>query len=170
MTEWRDVPGYEGSYQVNARGEVRSCDRTVPMAGHTRRIRGVLLKPHADTFGHLQVRLSRNNSHREVLVHRLVALAFLKESYFENAHVCHGDGNPANNVVENLRWGTRRDNGLDRIRHGRDPHLNKTHCPQGHPYDDENTYRFVTKSGTARNCRRCSRDAQARYLARRASA
>jgi HNH endonuclease len=30
----------------------------------------------------------------------------------------------------------------------------KTHCPQGHPYDEENTY--VTKSG-CRHCRACKR-------------
>jgi hypothetical protein len=30
----------------------------------------------------------------------------------------------------------------------------KTHCPQGHPYDEENTYR--TKNGK-RQCRACSR-------------
>lgn len=29
----------------------------------------------------------------------------------------------------------------------------KTHCPKGHPYDDDNTY--MTKAGT-RQCRRCN--------------
>jgi hypothetical protein len=31
----------------------------------------------------------------------------------------HLDGNPANNRLENLAWGTDKENGQDRIRHGR---------------------------------------------------
>ncbi len=39
----------------------------------------------------------------------------------------------------------------------------KTHCPQGHPYDNENTYICLTTNGTpqrlCRSCRRGHRDA-----------
>lgn len=35
----------------------------------------------------------------------------------------------------------------------------KTHCPQGHPHDAENTY-VMTNGG--RRCRRCAADYQAR--------
>lgn len=34
---------------------------------------------------------------------------------------------------------------------------NKTHCKRGHPFDEENTYRF----GTTRKCRRCHADDEA---------
>lgn len=34
-------------------------------------------------------------------------------------------------------------------------HAAKTHCPQGHPYDEENTYRPPNKNG--RYCRACQR-------------
>lgn len=35
----------------------------------------------------------------------------------------------------------------------------KTHCPQGHEYSPENTYRYLPKSGSrARMCRACDRD------------
>ena len=33
---------------------------------------------------------------------------------------CHGDGNPSNNAIENLRWGTPKENAADRRQHGRD--------------------------------------------------
>jgi hypothetical protein len=36
----------------------------------------------------------------------------------------------------------------------------KTHCPKGHPYDDENTYRY--KNG--RHCKTCRRERQRRKL------
>lgn len=38
----------------------------------------------------------------------------------------------------------------------------KSHCPQGHPYDDENTYRY----NGGRSCRTCGRD----YMKRRRAA
>lgn len=35
----------------------------------------------------------------------------------------------------------------------------KTHCPQGHPYDAENTYRYKRPDGGfGRKCRQCQRD------------
>jgi len=45
----------------------------------------------------------------------------------------------------------------------------KTHCPQGHEYTPENTYR-IPSDPTRRYCRACSRDKQiARRAARRAA-
>jgi hypothetical protein len=44
---------------------------------------------------------------------------------------------------------------------------NKTHCPQGHPYDEENTI----IDGASRKCRICKRSkAQARYRAQKLAA
>lgn len=35
----------------------------------------------------------------------------------------------------------------------------KTHCPQGHPYDEQNTYwRKIGKNGMGRDCRECRRE------------
>jgi hypothetical protein len=38
----------------------------------------------------------------------------------------------------------------------------KTHCPQGHPYDEVNTY-LMPRGG--RSCKQCARERQARKLA-----
>jgi len=43
----------------------------------------------------------------------------------------------------------------------------KTHCPQGHPYDDENTY--VAPDGK-RGCRACRTEADRRHKAKRRAA
>lgn len=34
----------------------------------------------------------------------------------------------------------------------------KTHCPQGHPYDEENTRQNFTARGRSRRCRACARE------------
>lgn len=72
----------------------------------------------------------------------------------------HWDDDPLNNQVENLRWGTDRENQLDIVRNGNHPQAKKTHCPRGHAYTPENTY--VSKRNK-RNCRACARLAQRRY-------
>jgi hypothetical protein len=51
-------------------------------------------------------------------IHRLVAEAFLPHPE-GNHEVRHLDGDRLNNRVENLAWGTRRENVQDTIRHGR---------------------------------------------------
>ena len=42
---WKDVIGYEGSYQVSNYGKVRSLTRKVSCMGGQRTIKGKLLKP-----------------------------------------------------------------------------------------------------------------------------
>lgn len=68
--------------------------------------------------GRPQVSLTRNKklTYRRVCV--LVATAFIGPC--PNGMVCcHRDDNPANNNLDNLRWGTIRDNSDDAIRNGR---------------------------------------------------
>lgn len=110
--EWRSVPGYS-EYEVSSCGHVRRCvARANWPAGH-------LLKPARSESGHLYVMLAirpgADRSKKE-FVHRLVAKAFIGEEPFPNACVLHADDDPGNNAVANLRWGTRKDNHLDRMK------------------------------------------------------
>lgn len=47
----------------------------------------------------------------------------------------------------------------------------RTHCPQGHPYDEANTRHVTRRNGTkCRNCKKCeSARASARYRARKSN-
>ncbi len=55
---------------------------------------------------------------KNVYVHKLVLEAFVGPCP-PGMQCCHGDGNPANNTLTNLRWGTPKSNQADRDRHGR---------------------------------------------------
>jgi len=90
--------------------------------------------------------------------HRLIAAAFLgkRPPGYETRH---GDGNKVNNDLSNFSYGTHQQNMQDAIAHGRHAavhNMAKTECPQGHKYDEKNTYR---PPGTNRRvCRKCKRD------------
>lgn len=102
---WKDVPKYEGMYQVSNLGNVRSFRRSKEPK---------LLKPGRMPSGHLSVALGRHSSR---CVHELVLLAFVGEK--PHKHECrHLNGNPSDNRLENLKWGTRRENILDAVAHG----------------------------------------------------
>lgn len=100
---WRDVPGYEGRYQVSDTGLVRSLDR---VDSYGRRRKGQLLRPGPQKRGHLTVSLGRHNSKQ---VHSLVLLAF-EGPCPEGHEVLHKDHNPQNNNWNNLKYGTRSEN------------------------------------------------------------
>ncbi len=109
MTEWRKIAGFEGRYDVSDEGEVRSWVRNP---------RGRLLKSSKDSHGYPKVSLydDAENQHCKP-VHRMVAEAF--HGPCPAGHEArHLDGNPANNRSENLAWGSRSENQLDRRAHG----------------------------------------------------
>lgn len=152
--EWRPVVGYEGSYEVSDQGRVRSLDRIVVRYQYGKRteqpVRGRMLSPGETSFGHEYVNLGRGNKR---YVHRLVLEAFVGPPA-AGTECCHNDGNPKNNLVSNLRWGTRSANIQDAVRHGTHHQAKKTHCKHGHPFTAENT--SITRRGQ-RRCLTCRR-------------
>ncbi len=112
--ECRDIQGEMG-YRVGIDGSVWTC--RIPgsrPAGTKFSNCWRKLKPRpSDRFGHLKVALSG----KPRSVHRLVLEAFVGPSP-PRMECRHLDGNPQNNNLENLKWGTRKENMQDMMRHG----------------------------------------------------
>ena len=91
IEEWRDVPGYEGLYEVSNLGRVRNIKT------------GRILRPLKHAGGYLQVALYKNGTVRTSLINRLVALAFLPNPQ-NLPQINHKDEDKTNNTVDNLEW------------------------------------------------------------------
>ena len=106
MEEWKDIEGYEGIYQVNSDGRVKSLDRIIS-GYHTNNFhaRGRIIKPTICVNGYAEVHLCRNGKRKVFLIHRLVAKHFIPNP--DNLpEVNHKDENPKNNAAYNLEWCT----------------------------------------------------------------
>jgi HNH endonuclease/NUMOD4 motif len=148
------IPGHPG-YKVSSFGNVVGIDRiVVNKNGRRHPYKGQILKPWLDTNGRPQVNLT---GRRTVTVSTLVASTFLGPRP-PGQECCHWDDDPTNNRLFNLRWDTRAANQHDLVRNGRNLNANKTHCVNGHPYDDENTIIHIQPNGSPRRiCRTCHR-------------
>ena len=99
---WKDVIGYEGIYEVNNLGIIRSVER-LDNSGHKRKSK--ILGLVADRDGYIKVHLCLQGKARYHFVHRIVATAFI-DNPERLPQINHKDENKANNKVENLEWCT----------------------------------------------------------------
>lgn len=105
--EWRPVTitGFEDLYEVSNHGEVR------------RGPQGRVLKPGLHLGGYHHVVLSGRGLRKCLLIHRIVLEAFVSLRP-EGLEARHRDGDPTNNRLDNLCWGTSAENENDKRRHG----------------------------------------------------
>ena len=118
---WKPIPGWDG-YEVSDLGRVRSMARIVTRIdsrlGLVRQpVHERIRKPAQHPDGHLTMSLCQDGAQRTMQVHQLVLISFVGDP--EPGQECrHLDGDPANNALYNLRWGTSAENSADSIRHG----------------------------------------------------
>jgi hypothetical protein len=109
---WKDIPDYEGLYQVSNLGRVKSLPKEwIVGNGTIKRHSGKILKLHANRYGYLNVGLRKNLKSKEFKVHQLVAMAFLNHKPCGHKLVIdHINDNKLDNKVENLQIVTQRYN------------------------------------------------------------
>ena len=97
-SEWKEICGWEGRYEVSNHGEIRSW-----YYGKKRLDKPIIRKLKIDKYGYPAVCLKAHGVKKTLTVHRLVAVAFLPNPN-NLTQVNHKDGNKLNNAVENLEW------------------------------------------------------------------
>lgn len=100
---WNPIPSAPG-YEASSLGRIRRNFR--------------ILSPSIDRPGYRRIKTSINGEVKLRMVHALVCEAFNGPKP-DWADVCaHNDGSKDNNIPENLRWATYKENSEDMINHG----------------------------------------------------
>ena len=104
---YKSINGYEGIYEINELGKIRSVDRIVECKdGSIREYKGKELKLLMDKGGYVMVGLHKNGIIKMMRVHRLVAETFLQNpDHLPEVH--HKNHDKKDNRARNLAWVTR---------------------------------------------------------------
>jgi len=112
MEIWKEIKGYEGSYEISSLGRIKSLSRVILNRGKYPSVtKEIILNQGKDSEGYLLVSLYLNGLKKSKKVHQLMAIAFL--NHVPNGHslvVNHKDFNRLNNNKDNLEIVTTRVN------------------------------------------------------------
>lgn len=98
---WVPVPRYEGIYEINKQGQIRSLKK---------KNNGYIMNQRIDRAGYYTVRLMKSDVKSSTqYVHRLLGLAFI-DNPGNKCCINHIDGNKLNNDLSNLEWVTMAEN------------------------------------------------------------
>jgi hypothetical protein len=120
MNDFFDIPDFEGYYQINKLGEVRSLDRKIPHSyGNKgfRMMKGRIIPHYINNNGYVAVSLSKNGKDKHVKVHIILGKLFISNP--DNYPIVrHLNDIKTDISLDNLAWGTQQDNAKDCVRNG----------------------------------------------------
>lgn len=97
---FKDIPGYIGLYKISTSGVIKNA-------------KGMIMKSYKNDNGYEKITLF-NNGKKGHYVHILLASTFIKNTDKNKNQVDHKDRKRNNNVVENLRYTTPKENSNNR--------------------------------------------------------
>lgn len=103
---WKDIPNYEGIYQVSNLGRVKSLERLrLNCYGSISKVRERILAKKIDKYGYVCYSLCKNSIQLYFTAHKLVSLCFIDNpNPLIFNQINHKDGNKLNNTPENIEW------------------------------------------------------------------
>ncbi len=118
MSNIRLVPGYE-DYKVSDQGEIWSRLRSrYGMNDEWKKLQPPEWKTTSPATTYYLVSLRKNNKRKVMRLHQVIMLAFVGPRP-KGQEVRHLNGNGLDNRLENLKYGTKKENSADMIAHGR---------------------------------------------------
>lgn len=117
---WVDVLGYEGLYKVSNLGRVVSLARVVMTTRGPRKYKDKLMRPTPDALGYPRTSLTLDYVKDDFIVHRLMLQSF---TGCDNSRLMalHNNGDSTDCRLDNVRWGTPKENSADKSIHGTQP-------------------------------------------------
>lgn len=137
---WKDIPNYEGLYQVSNLGNVKSVKNKKKMS----------LIDHGNEY--LYVTFSKDGKRKNFYVHRLVSQAFIKD-YDESKVTNHKDYNRKNNRVDNLECVSQKDNIRYSLKNRKKFLTFKTNTGEHHISKRGNIYRVTISKKEYSGCK-----------------
>jgi hypothetical protein len=120
------IPGYEARYSVTKDGRIYS------------HITEQFLKTPLNQDGYPRVTLCIKGTRKYMLVHQAVLLTYIGPP---NGLICrHLNGDPTDNHLENLTWGTPLENAADMVAHGRSLKGERNHFFGKSPVGSANSF------------------------------
>lgn len=111
---WKDVPNYEGIYQVSNHGRVKSLSRLINWRGVKKPTKEKILSQSKNSEGYVCHVLHKDKSKKHVKAHSLEFEVFNGKYDKTKFEIDHIDNDRGNNKLSNLRLVTRAQNCMNR--------------------------------------------------------
>ena len=115
VEQWKDIPDYEGYYQISNLGRVKSLEKTLIICKRKCVYKPLIKKPHISKRGYWEIGICKNRLGVTKKIHRLIAISFI-DNPKNHPQINHIDGNKLNNNISNLEWVNNRENACHRVK------------------------------------------------------
>lgn len=149
--EWRAIKGFS-QYQVSNLGRVKSLSHAYTRVDGVSGIRKekILSTKRTNKLAYINVVLKADDGiTHNLVIHKLVAEAFLLRDTPDKNVVNHKDGNKHNNIVTNLEWVTTGENNRHAYRNGLKQCTTRKKCRMIKPSGAISEYNSIKAMGIA---------------------